>query len=195
MPGPRSDATRRRILDATRRLLAEAGTTGTGLKQIVAASGVAYGSIYHQFPDGKEELVAAAIDDAGDDLGRLIAHVFETADSFAAAARMMFDLGGQLLEGTDFREGCPVGTATADGHTIESVRLAGDAAFGKWIDVIASHAVRQGVEAPKARPLATAIIALYEGGLIMARTGHSTAAMESAADAAALLVEGAIPND
>lgn len=192
MAGPRSEPTRRRILDTTRRLLAEAGTAGTGLKQIVAASGVAYGSVYHQFPEGKDELVAAAIDDAGNDLGALIAHVFETNPSFVAAARMMFDLGAQLLEGTDFRQGCPVGTATADGHLVEQVRMAGDAAFAKWIEVIATNAVRHGVEEPEAEALARAILALYEGGLIMARTSRSTVAMQVAADAAEQLIDVAL---
>ena len=193
MPGPRSEATRRRILDTTRRLLAEAGTTGTGLKQIVAASGVAYGSVYHQFPEGKDALVAAAIDDAGDDLGALIAQVFEASESFAAATRMVFDLGAQLLESTGFRQGCPVGTATADGHAVEPIRAAADVAFAKWIDIIAANAVRHGVEQSEAASLATAILALYEGGLILARTSHSTAAMHTTADAAARLVEGALP--
>ncbi len=193
MPGPRSDATRRRILDTTRRLLAEAGTTGTGLKQIVAASGVAYGSVYHQFPDGKDELVAAAIEDAGDDLGALIAHLFETNESFVAAARTMFALGSQLLEGTDFRQGCPVGTATADGHLVDAVRAAGETAFSGWIDVIARNAVRHGVDEDRARPLATVILALYEGGLLLARTSHTTDAMDAAADAAQRLIEAAIP--
>ena len=193
MPGPRSDATRRRILDTTRRLLAEGGTTGTGLKQIVAASGVAYGSVYHQFPDGKDELVAAAIEDAGDDLGALIAHLFETNESFVAAARTMFALGSQLLEGTNFRQGCPVGTAIADGHLVDVVREAGETAFSGWIDVIARNAVRHGVDEDLARPLATAILALYEGGLLLGRTSHTTDAMDAAADAAERLIEAATP--
>ncbi|MEO1060601.1 MAG: TetR/AcrR family transcriptional regulator [Actinomycetota bacterium] len=191
MAGPRSADTRRRILDATRRLLAESGTTGTGLKQIVAASGVAYGSIYHQFPTGKDELVAAAIEDAGDDLGALIAHVFDTNDSFVAAARAMFDLGGQLLVGTDFRQGCPIGTATADGHLVEPVRAAGEAAFASWIATIARNAERHGVPAAEAERLATAILALYEGGLLVARTAHSLDAMTAAAEAAEQLITAA----
>lgn len=191
MAGPRSADTRRRILDTTRRLLAESGTTGTGLKQIVAASGVAYGSIYHQFPTGKDELVAAAVDEAGHDLGALIAHVFVTDGTFSDAARTMFDLGAQLLEATEFRQGCPVGTAIADGHLVEPVRAAGDAAFTTWIDTIARSAERHGVEPADAEELGTAILALYEGGLLVARTSHSLDAMTAAAGAAERLIAAA----
>ena len=194
MPGPRSEATRRRILDTTRRLLAESGTTGTGLKQIVAASGVAYGSLYHQFPDGKDALVAAAIDAAGDDLGALIARIFAGDESFTDATRSMFGLGRQLLEATGFRQGCPVGTATADGHLIEPVRAAGEAAFGRWTGIIAEGAVRHGIAESDATALATAILALYEGGLLLARTDHSGAALDAAADAAVRLIESATPS-
>jgi len=53
--------TRSRILDASSELFRRQGYSGTGLKAVVAASDAAYGSLYHFFPGGKEELGAATL--------------------------------------------------------------------------------------------------------------------------------------
>jgi AcrR family transcriptional regulator len=42
------------------------GLDGTAFSDVIARSGAPRGSIYHHFPDGKDELVAAAIALAGD---------------------------------------------------------------------------------------------------------------------------------
>ena len=48
--------TKERILDTTAELFRRYGYTGTGLKQIVAEAQAPFGSIYHHFPGGKEQL-------------------------------------------------------------------------------------------------------------------------------------------
>lgn len=54
----RSAGTRKAVLDAARRLFNEKGYDGTNINDIVAASGVSVGSIYHQF-GGKKEVFRA----------------------------------------------------------------------------------------------------------------------------------------
>jgi AcrR family transcriptional regulator len=48
--------TKERILDNTGELFRRYGYTGTGLKQIVANANAPFGSVYHFFPGGKEQL-------------------------------------------------------------------------------------------------------------------------------------------
>ena len=50
--------TKDRIIDSSAELFRRQGYTGTGVKQIVAAASAPFGSIYHFFPGGKEELGA-----------------------------------------------------------------------------------------------------------------------------------------
>jgi AcrR family transcriptional regulator len=53
--------TKERIVSASADLLRRRGYTGTGVKQIVEAAGAPFGSLYHFFPGGKEQLGAEAI--------------------------------------------------------------------------------------------------------------------------------------
>ncbi len=49
-------STKDRILDTTAELFRRYGYTGTGLKQVVAEAEAPFGSLYHHFPGGKEQL-------------------------------------------------------------------------------------------------------------------------------------------
>ncbi len=50
------------LIETASRLFKLRGYCGVGLNDIIAESGVPKGSLYHYFPDGKEQLAIAAID-------------------------------------------------------------------------------------------------------------------------------------
>jgi AcrR family transcriptional regulator len=58
----RSDATKKKLFDATIELIGERGFTATSVDEIVEHAGVAKGTVYYHF-DGKAELVEALIAD------------------------------------------------------------------------------------------------------------------------------------
>ena len=58
--------TRQRILYASAELFGRRGYSGTGLKQISEASRAPFGSLYHHFPGGKEELGDEVVRQAGE---------------------------------------------------------------------------------------------------------------------------------
>src|SRR4051812_19712921 len=58
----RAEATRRALLDSARRLFAERGYAAVGTEEIVRASGVTRGALYHHFAD-KKELFRAVYED------------------------------------------------------------------------------------------------------------------------------------
>lgn len=184
-----SQATRERILRATVGLLAERGTTGTGLNQVVEASGVSYGSVYNQFRDGKDSLVAAAIECAGTDVGNALAGAFDASPSLAEATSIMFAYGTGLLESSDFASGCPVGTAIGDGHRSITVRQAAAEIFADWETLVAHRAIGFGASAVDARRFASVVISLYEGALLVARARRTTDPLDAARDTAVALAE------
>src|SRR5689334_24015985 len=58
---------RARMAAGAARLLAERGLEGTSFAAVLARTGSPRGSTYHHFPDGKVELVHAALDVASDE--------------------------------------------------------------------------------------------------------------------------------
>ena len=75
------------------------------------------------------------------------------------------------LEGSDFREGCPIATTALEIATdSETIGKAARDAFVTWEREIAQRLSRFGVSARKADRLATAILSQLEGALLMART-------------------------
>ncbi|MFK7919931.1 MAG: TetR/AcrR family transcriptional regulator [Ilumatobacter sp.] len=193
-PRRRSDgvATRRRILDATIALLAERGTTGTGLNQVAAASGVSYGSVYNQFRNGKDELVSEAITIAGSDIGAALEAVFAHSATLAEATATMFHYGAALLTSSDFASGCPVGTAIGDGHRSEAIRDAAVTSFDTWEALIATRAQELGVDEQAGTRFASLAVSLYEGSLLISKARRSTAPIDQARELAVMLSQEAI---
>ena len=188
-PTSRSSATRRQILDATTELLAERGTTATGFNQIVEASGVSYGSIYHQFSGGKAQLVGAAVEAAGAEIRDASDLALQLTPDLASAAALIFDHGAGLLVASDFRRGCPVGTAIADGHTVDQVRDAAAATFAAWNTVIVDRATALGMSRDDSERFASIVVSLYEGALLVARATRSVEPLGHARATAMQLVE------
>src|SRR5919199_3742178 len=102
--------TRDRILGSTAELFRRQGYTGTGVKQIVAEAQAPFGSLYHFFPGGKEELGAEAIRRSGEIYGRLIDAVFEPAPDIATAVSDFFAGAAEHLRETGYADACPIAT-------------------------------------------------------------------------------------
>src|SRR5438270_14011565 len=65
--------TRERILDVSADLFRRQGMAGTGIKQILRDADAPFGSLYHHFPGGKDELAAETIKRAGAQYAELVA--------------------------------------------------------------------------------------------------------------------------
>src|SRR5450631_2903577 len=79
--------TRERIITASAELFRRQGYAGTGVKQIVAEAQAPFGSIYHHFPGGKEQIGAETILASGAIYGLLIEAVIDPAPDVASGVR------------------------------------------------------------------------------------------------------------
>ena len=165
-------STRERILDASSELFRRQGLTGTGVKQILALAEAPYGSLYHHFPGGKDQLA-------------------EHAD-IVDALRAAFLDAGATLEATDYADACPIETVALEvASTNEQLRLATAEVFDSWLDAMAAYLTIGGVDPPEARSLALTIVAALEGAFVLARATRRTDALDACGDAMARLVEAA----
>src|SRR5688500_9037669 len=105
-----SSTTRERIVEAGAELFRRQGYAATGVKQIVAAASAPFGSLYHFFPGGKEQLGAEAIRRSGSIYAQLVPLFYDSAPDVVSATASFFEAAATTLEQTDFADACPIAT-------------------------------------------------------------------------------------
>ena len=181
--------TRRRMIDSAAVLLARHGSRGTSFTEVLEASGAPRGSLYHHFPQGKEELVHAAVDAAGArSLAQLAA--LEGLPAGEVAARFL-GLWRSLLVATEFDVGCAVAAVTVDAESAALVERAG-AVFREWRSRLAELLTAGGVPADRAGALAALLIGASEGGVLLARAERDLAVFDAVTAEAVAAIEAAV---
>jgi AcrR family transcriptional regulator len=164
-----SDA-RTKMIEGATRLLAERGLQETSFSEVLALTGAPRGSIYHHFPDGKDQLVGEALQLAGE---RAIA-LLESMRGRSAVEVTEFFLAmwRTLLTRTDFRVGCSVVAVTVATDSAELTEKTA-AVFRGWRTRLAELLGEGGVPAEQACRLATTVIAGSEGAVVLSRSERS----------------------
>ncbi|MFI6999677.1 TetR/AcrR family transcriptional regulator [Nocardia sp. NPDC050175] len=176
--GAKGTETRCQLISATRGLVEKHGYFGTGLNQIIETSGAPRGSLYFHFPGGKDQLVAEAVAQAGNEIAALIDAV-EPGDT-AAAATSLLTAFGDRLEASAWQQGCPVATVTLDVSAAnDTIQAECAAAYAGWEEALRIRLQADG--RPDAEDLAGAILAMIEGGLLLARAQRSREPLERVA--------------
>jgi len=182
--------TRERLVQASAELLARQGFNATGVKQIVTAAQAPFGSMYHFFPGGKEQLGAEAIRASGAVYEQLIEAVFDPAPDPVTGVRLFFAGAAAHLEETDYADACPIATVALEVSSVsEQMRLACAEVFESWIVAGSQRFERAGVAPARARDLITAMLAALEGAFVLARASRTTESLLVAGDAMAAVVE------
>jgi AcrR family transcriptional regulator len=193
-PGPTVQPTRDRILGASAELLRRQGYAATGVKQIVAAAQAPFGSVYHFFPGGKEQLAAEAIRVSGAAYGLLLPAIFDPAPDVVTATRAFFAGAAEHLRETDYADACPIATVALEAaSTSEPLREATADVFDSWIDGAAQYFAAAGIPAQRSRELAFSMLSLLEGAFVFSRAMRSTEPVEIAGAAATAMVREALP--
>jgi len=185
--------TRQRIVEASAELIRNQGYAATGVKQIVAAARAPFGSLYHFFPGGKEELAAEAIGLSGALYLELLPAVFDPVPDLGAAVRAFFSGAAEHLRATDYADACPIATVALEvSSTSEPLRRACATVFDSWIDAGVERLVARGLPEAKARELVVGVIAALEGAFVLCRALRSTEALTVAEELVVGAVEAAL---
>ncbi|MFE0463337.1 TetR/AcrR family transcriptional regulator [Kitasatospora sp. NPDC058965] len=174
--------TQDRLIESTRALLWERGYVGTSPKAIQQRAGVGQGSMYHHFT-GKPDLALAAIT--------------RTADERRAQAEAQ--LGGPgtavqritayLRRERDVLKGCPIGRLTQDPDVMAdpALRRPVEQMFA-WLRTRLTGILAEGLAAGELRPgldpaaTASAVVAVLQGGYVLARAADGTEPFDQAVD-------------
>jgi AcrR family transcriptional regulator len=185
--------TRDRIVQTSAELFRRQGYAATGIKQIVTEAKAPFGSLYHFFPGGKEELGAEAIRTSGALYELLIPAVFDPAPDIVTAVNNFFEGAAQHLKETDYEDACPIATiALETSSASEPMRQACADVFESWIAAGAARHEAAGITPDKARELTIGMLAALEGAFVLARALRSTEPLRIAGEMAARDVRAAL---
>jgi TetR/AcrR family transcriptional repressor of lmrAB and yxaGH operons len=165
---------RQRFIEATSELLREKGFTATGLSDVIERSGAPKGSLYFHFPNGKDELFEAAIDDTSSKTCEAMKAALASAPSVQAGVDLIVTfLSGELTR-SEFRAGCPLGTVAAEAPEGAPRVTAGvQQAFERYHGAIRDRLLRGGLKAKRAEQLADFLLASIEGAILLAKAKRS----------------------
>lgn len=169
------------------------GFAGTGVKQIAAEASAPFGSLYHFFPGGKEQLGEEVIRWSGGIYGLLIDAFFKPGEDPVAATRNFFAAAATTLRDSDYADACPIATVALEmSSTNEPMRQACADVFDGWIDSATERLVECGLPRRRSRALAISLIASLEGAFVLSRALRSTEPVEVAGATCTAAVREAI---
>ncbi|MEA2682607.1 MAG: TetR/AcrR family transcriptional regulator, lmrAB and yxaGH operons repressor [Chloroflexota bacterium] len=171
------------------RLLARRGLQATSFSEVLELTGAPRGSIYHHFPEGKDQLVAAAIALAGD---RALQPLEEIAGAPAEEIATLFlGMWRKLLTHANFDAGCSVLAVTVATDSRELLDRAGNV-FRSWRGRLAELLEQGGLSPVDARRLATTLVAASEGAVVLSRAERSMEPFELVSSELLDQVRGAV---
>jgi TetR/AcrR family transcriptional repressor of lmrAB and yxaGH operons len=185
---PAKTTTRERMLDSAAELLRRQGYAATGWREVVAESATPWGSQWHHFPGGKEQLAAEALTRSSIDYLHALQSAFGSmhpADAVLAWSRG----AATLLERSEWTHGCPLATVTLEmAHDSDVLAQVCDEAFAVWTRALADAFAEHGLVRREASRLATVVLAAMEGALLLARARRNAEPLRTVAREMATLI-------
>ena len=185
---------RDRLVEATRELLWERGYVGTSPRAVLDRSGVGQGSLYHHFP-GKAALALAAVERSAAELRTAAAAELTGPGTAVQRVTRWLEREREVLRG------CPIGRLTQDPDVVaddELRRPVADtlAAVTDQVAAVLAEGRERGELVASVDPdeLAAALVAVLQGGYVLARAAGSTEPFARAVRGALALLAGvAVP--
>lgn len=175
---------RESIVNTAARLFFSQGYHATGLNQIIKESQCPKGSLYHYFPQGKEELAHVCIQKTNEYILRKFEETFaahgSTADGILHFVHNMAD----DAEAAGFTGFLPFSfwAAVETSCISDHLRTACQNVFADWQNIIAKHLILDGMSEAKARETSLLVVSLMEGALIISLTNRDKQPLLTAAD-------------
>ncbi|MET7396735.1 TetR/AcrR family transcriptional regulator [Dactylosporangium sp. NPDC005572] len=161
---------RGKMVEGAAVLLAKHGLQATSFSEVLKATGAPRGSIYHHFPDGKDQLVGSALDLVSGRMLRLLEQ--QAGKSAEEVTAHVLDMWRYVLERSNFGAGCAVLAVTVAADSKELLDQAA-AVFRTWRERLAALYGAAGWPRERAERFAATVIASSEGAVVMSRAEQS----------------------
>ena len=170
---------KKRMIEGTVNLLAHRGLAATSFSEVLELTGAPRGSLYHHFPDGKDQLVASAVGLAGD---RAMGFLNALAGQSALEVTLRFlHLWREVLTRSQLKAGCAVLAVTVATDSPD-LRQKTAEVFRGWRETLAELLEKGGLAPAKASGFAALMIASTEGAVVLSRAEQSLDSFELVAE-------------
>jgi len=168
------------------------GVEATSIRELAKFSETPLGSIYHYFPGGKTELIAATIQWMDDGVKAILDQ--GRAHGAPAAFDAFIETWTHYLANTNYRASCPVLAGALEDVRADDVVIssAASTAFRSWKDLIAAMLREEGVAEERADALAWLVLSTIEGAVSLCRTQRSPTPLNAAARELRELIVGVL---
>ena len=175
--------TSQHFVDCASDLLRENCGGDITLAMVLDACGAQKGSLYHFFPGGKEELLAAAVEKMRDCAMAHLRQCMEESRCASEGIRKHLHFVAKLIDRPDNGLGMPfLALASTIGENSASVQAACDNALREFEKFYSSQLVKDGFSNREAKKLAAFSVATVEGAIQLARLRGSSAPVKLAAE-------------
>jgi len=172
--------TRERMLEATARLLHQRGYRGVSLNDILTESDAPRGSLYHHFPEGKDQLVQEAMLREVQRIDRFLLDAFHEAADLVEGVRSYVGAAAEELRTSGYVLGCPVAPIILDSPEASSdLARACRESIERWHQILRDRLKTAGLSSRRAESLASLLVSAVEGALILARGRRDTAPLDA----------------
>ena len=179
---------RERILKAAASALTQRGYSATGLNEIIQKSGAPKGSLYHYFPEGKEQLAVEALAYSTREWFLMLHSIMYAANDVPTAIRNVCKEMAKQLKKSNWENGCPIATVTLEvASTIPAIQQAADNHWKDWHTAIREYFTLHNLHVSDA--MITTSIAAFEGALLLSRAHRSEEPLLQIGETLAMLIE------
>ncbi len=176
------------MLVSAAEVLRERGAAGVTIDEVLARSGAPRGSVYHHFPEGRNQILTEALQFAGEAITEVIGDAVAKGGLYLV--RQFVEFWEELLTESGFAAGCPV-VAAAIGSAEEEPQLTTVAGniFSHWRDALTQAFVSDGFDEADAASLAIMCIASLEGAVVLCRSTRSVDPLRDVAQQVEFLIK------
>ncbi|WP_067894699.1 TetR/AcrR family transcriptional regulator [Nocardia vaccinii] len=188
-----STNTRERILTAATELMRRQGYGATTVKELTVAAGAPIGSLYHHFPEGKQQIAGEALRTSGAAYIQLLPLLMDPYEDLREAIPAAFAAAAVDMEQSGWMNMCPVGTVAGEiADSQPALREVAAEVIESWIEQGADYLAGRGLRPEPARRLILAMLSALEGAFILSRTLRSTEPLHAAGHAMSAQLEIAL---
>jgi len=180
--------TRTRMLVSAAEVMRERGAAGVTIDEVLARSGAPRGSVYHHFPEGRNQILTEALRYAGDAITATIDDCVDRGAKVLLREYVAFWEG--LLAECDFSAGCPV-VAAAIGSADDGPQLSADAGviLARWCTALTRAFKADGFDDDDAASLAVMSISALEGAIVLCRSTRSAVPLHQVGEQLEFLIK------